>query len=82
MADGYAGIGDADLGLRRLLGNVGQLFGLRAKLQDRLIAPFPVTEESLDLFAERFPVDVAGHREDRAPRPKQALIVLLDRLGR
>ena len=40
MADRHAGVGDADLRLRRLLGEVGTLAGLGTELQAGLCAAF------------------------------------------
>src|SRR5271166_4345945 len=80
MTDRHAGIGNADLGLCRFLGEVGDLLRLRADFHSRLLAPFPVTEETLDLLEQGLPFDIPRHGEDGAARAKEPLIVLLDRL--
>jgi len=48
---------------------------LLAELDRHFRAALPVAEQALDLFEERLPLDVAGHRQDAAVGPEQLLIV-------
>ena len=52
----------------------------RAEGQGRLGTALPVAEQPADLVAERLPLDVAGHRKDRALRPKHLLIMISNHL--
>ena len=82
MAERHARVGDGDLRLRRVLGQVGPATDRAFQLQFRLLAGLPVAEQAADLLLERTPFDVAGHRQDAAARLKVAGVVLANALGR
>ena len=64
VADRHAGIGDGDLRLGRVLGEVAAA-GRRAGRPHRAGAvALPVAEEPAHLLAQRLPLDVAGDRQD------------------
>src|SRR5207302_727437 len=58
VADRYARVGECNLGLRCVFGNVSAFFRLRAKPNGRLLSRFPVAEKALHLVAQRLPLNI------------------------
>src|SRR5262249_3423335 len=75
VANRHARIGNGDLRLFQVLGEIRSPRRLLAEAERAIGSSLPVPEQALDLIAQRLPFDAAGHGEDGAIRLEPSLMM-------